>query len=229
MRRQNASRTWGHGIGVAIAAMALAACAAGQSGKPKPSGFLGDYAQLHEGAKGQALLVYVDPQAHFAKYHKMMIDPVTIWRSAETKDIPPDEAQDLIDDLDDMLRITLDDHYEIVKQPGPDVLRLRVAITEAEGSWRVIDGRLGDRLDSDLQAVKPKQPSSSTRDFVGKAGIEAELLDTVSGLRVAAAIDRRAGARSIKPESSKWDDVEDAFRYWAERLRDRLEELRRRS
>ena len=51
----------------------------------------------------------------------------------------------------------------------------------------------------------------------------------MSGTRLAAAIDRRVGARTLKPESGTWDDVEDAFRYWADRLRDRLEELRKRS
>jgi hypothetical protein len=29
----------------------------------------------------------------------MIVEPVTIWRDAGTKDIPPGEAQDLIDDL----------------------------------------------------------------------------------------------------------------------------------
>jgi hypothetical protein len=214
---------------VAAAAVALAACAAGQSGKAKPSGFLGDYSQLHAGGEGKALLVYVDPQANFAKYRKMMIDPVTIWRSADTEDLSPDERHDLIDELELVLRITLDDDYEIVKQPGPDVLRLRAAITEAEGSWRVVDGGLGDRFDSDLQAVASKKPSKATSSFVGKAGVEAELLDAASGVRLAAAIDRRVGARTVKPEENAWEDVEDAFRHWAERLRDRLAELRRRS
>jgi hypothetical protein len=35
------------------------------------------------------------------------------------------------------------------------------------------------------------------------------------------------GERTLKPEKNAWDDVEDAFRYWAERLRDRLRELRK--
>lgn len=216
-------------VAVIVAAAALAGCAAGQAGKAKPSGFLGDYAQLHQGGEGQALLVYVDPKVRFSTYRKMIIDPVTIWRDAETKDIPPDEAQDLIDDLDDVLRMTLDDDYQLVKEPGPDVLRLRVAITEAEGSWRVVDGRLGDELDPDLRAVTPKEPSEATKSFVGKAGVEAEILDSTTGTRLAAAIDRRVGARSLKPEKNAWSDVERAFRYWADRLRDRLAELRQRS
>lgn len=209
------------------AALLLAACAAGQARSAKPSGFLGDYSQLHTGEKGQALLVYVDPQASFAKYRKIMIDPVTIWRNAQTSAIPPADARELIGELELVLRITLDDDYEIVKQPGPDVLRVRAAITEAEGSW--VAGDLSDRMDSDLQAVAPSAPSKATHGFVGKAGIEAELLDGASGTRVAAAVDRRAGQRTLDEDKGTWDDVEDAFRYWAERFRDRLAELRQRS
>ena len=104
-----------------------------------------------------------------------------------------------------------------------------VAITEAEGSWRVFDGRLGDSMDPELKAVKGDAPSGSTSSFVGKAGIEAEILDATSGTRLAAAVDRRAGKYSMKPEGAKWDDVEKAFRYWADRLRDRLRDLRKRS
>lgn len=225
MHGAKTSKAW-WSVVVLMTALAIGGCAAGQAKKAKPSGFLGDYSGLQKGGEGQAQLVYVASQIKFSKYTKIIIDPVTIWRNADTADIPPGEALDLIDDLDDVLRITLDDHYTIVKEPGPDVLRLRVAITEAEGSWRVFDGSRLDDDDDDDEDRPP--PSKSTRSFVGSAGVEAELLDSVSGTRVAAAIDRRVGARTLKPESSTWDDVEDAFRYWADRLRDRLEELRKR-
>jgi hypothetical protein len=216
-------------VGVVAAVMAAVAmgCAAGQAGKAKPSGFLGDYSQFRKGQKGEALMVYVAPQARFAHYRKILVDPITIWRSTETNTIPAVEAANLMDDLDDLLRLTLDDDYEIVETAGPDVLRLRVALTEAEGSWRVL-GQLSDELDDDLQAVLPDQPSSATRGFVGKAGVEAELLDSMTSTRLAAAVDRRVGEKTLKPEANRWDDVEDAFRYWAERLRDRLRELRKR-
>jgi hypothetical protein len=206
--------------------LTLAACAAGQSGKAKPSGFLGDYSTLHAGEKGQALLVYVDPQARFATYHKIMIDPVTIWRNADTKALSQMEAATLVDDLDTVLRITLDRDYQIVGKPGADVMRLRVAITEAEGSHVV--GSLTDRFDPELQAATSGHPSSEATGFIGRAGIEAELLDATTGKRLAAAVDRRAGAHTFSEDKGTWDDVEDAFRYWADRLRDRLTELRKR-
>jgi len=210
---------------IACLMLGVCACAAGQSGKAKPAGFLGDYSQLRAGGEGQALLVYLNQQADFATYTKIMIDPVTIWRDASTGRIPPGEAQALADDLDDTLHVTLDGDYRIVENPGPDVLRLRVAITEAEGSWHVED-LVASKLDPELRAAMPERPSDETRGFVGKAGIEAEILDASSGVRLAAAVDRRAGARRIRPDKDTWDDVHDAFRYWAERLRARLAELR---
>ena len=226
MGRIGETTGWAATVAAACAAVTLAACSAGQARHAQPSGFLGDYSKLHKGGEGQALLVYVDPQARFAKYTKVMIDPVTIWRNADTAAIAPADARTLIDDLEVVLRITLDDDYTVVHAPGPDVLRVRAAITEAEGSW--VAGSLSDRMDADLQAVAPSQPSSGTRGFVGKAGIEAELVDSVSGTRLAAAVDRRAGARTMDASRGTWEDVEDAFRYWAERLRDRLRDLRQR-
>jgi hypothetical protein len=208
--------------------LALASCAATQPREAKPSGFLRDYSQLRQGESGQALLVYVSPEADFAKYAKILIDPVTIWHDASTERIPPSEAQILADNLDDSLRLALDGDYDLVEQPGPDVMRLRVAITEAEGSWHVQDA-LGSKLDPELRAALPKQPSGETKGFVGKAGIEAEMLDSTTGVRLLAAVDRQAGARRLRPDQGSWDDVEAAFDYWTERLRMRLAELRGRA
>jgi len=215
------------GVGAVALALALASCSATQPREAKPSGFLRDYSQLKEGESGQALLVYVNQATDFAKYGKILIDPVTIWHDASTDRVPPDEAQILVDDLDDSLRLALDGDYDLVDQPGPDVMRLRVALTEAEGSWHVQDA-LGSKLDPELQAALPKEPSGETKGFVGKAGIEAEMLDSTTGVRLLAAVDRRAGARRLRPDQDSWDDVEAAFDYWTERLRTRLAELRSR-
>ena len=86
MRQRRADRTWTTAVAAATAALALSACAAGQAGKAKPSGFLGDYGKLHAGTEGQALLVYRDPNAQFAKYTKLMIDmQVVAWQTDMTR------------------------------------------------------------------------------------------------------------------------------------------------
>ena len=40
------------------------------------SGCLGDYSQLQPGKEGQAALVYINPNAQWAKFTKVIIDPV---------------------------------------------------------------------------------------------------------------------------------------------------------
>ena len=67
---------------------------------------------------------------------------------------------------------------------------------------------------------------SDTRAFVGEAAIEGELLDSLSGERVAAVVDNRFGTRSTSGMSNTWSDVKEAYDYWSMRFAVRLRELR---
>ena len=51
-------------------------------------------------------------------------------------------------------------------------------------------------------------------------------LDSVTGERLAAGLDQRAGTKDPKNMLNKWADVESAFREWAESLRAKLEKVR---
>jgi hypothetical protein len=64
---------------------------------------------FEKGTGDQALYRYAKPGVDFKQYTKVMIDPVTIWRNADTAAIAPADARTLIDDLEVVLRITLDD------------------------------------------------------------------------------------------------------------------------
>ncbi len=61
---------------------------------------------------------------------------------------------------------------------------------------------------------------------MGKATVEVEITDTLSGERLAAVVDERSGAKTLRGIGGSWNDVDNAFRWWAERLRKRLQELR---
>jgi hypothetical protein len=69
--------------------------------------------------------------------------------------------------------------------------------------------------------------AADTQVLVGRAGVEAEVLDAVTNERLGAALDRRAGTKALRGGVSTWADVQNAFDYWSERLRTRLAELRR--
>ena len=201
----------------------LSACAS--AGKARPAGFLRDYSQLTK-PKGddRAQLTYVNPHADFRAYTMILIDPVTVWHATGTELPPRAEAQALANDLDDSLRSTLAQDYRLVEQAGPGVMRLRVALTESEDSWHVRDN-VASRFDDELRAARP-EPSGATKSFVGRAGVEADMLDAVTGERLLAAVDRRAGARRAIAAARPWDDVREIFDLWSNRLRRRLAELR---
>jgi hypothetical protein len=194
----------------------------------EPAGFLGDYSELQEGQGGEeALLHYVKPDTDFSAYDKVMIDPVTIWReSPGLRDVSPEELQRLANHFEAAIRGQLQRDYEIVDQPAPGVLRVRAAITEARGSRALLD--LVSTVAPPARALDTvNRMATGTHSFVGRAGAEAEILDSVTGERLAAAVDRRAGDKVLRGATGTWGDVEDAYDLWATRLRDRLAELRR--
>ena len=69
--------------------------AAGEQPAPvATSGFLKDYSQLKPGTEGQTLLVYINPNAHWSKYTKVIIDPVQFWADPNTS-VPVEDQQTL--------------------------------------------------------------------------------------------------------------------------------------
>ncbi len=198
-----------------------------QARRVETSGFLKDYSQLEGGKQGEALLVYINPDADFSAYDKVLLDDVTVWRAVDSNlaDAPNEEIEELALGLHEAMVESLKEDYEIVHTAGPGTLRVRLAITEAAKSWVVMDTLTTviphSRLISGIQKL-----ATGTHSFVGKASIEGEIRDAQSGERLAAAVDRRAGGKSFQGLLSSWDDVKGACDYWAGRLRDRLRDER---
>jgi len=213
---------------LAVALGAIGCPATYQARSVKPSGFLGDYSQLSPGKEGEALLVYVRPGVEWTKYDKIWLEPVTVWGDVKgglLQSVPKDEAQVLADYLDASLRNSLSKDYKLVDKAGPGTLRLRVAITEAEGSSVPLD--LVSTVIPQMRALSAvKRIATGTAAFVGKAGIEGEIEDSITNQRLAAAVDRRVGQKRLQGVTNTWNDVQGAFDYWSERLRARLAEFR---
>lgn len=210
------------------AALALTGCSTThKTRKVKVSGFLGDYSLLREGEEDEAQLVYINPRTDFSVYDKAMIDPVTIWRreSPELKDVNDKDLGKLATYLQTWLTAELKQDYALAHHPGPGVMRVRVAITEAEGSTVALDV-VSNVAPPMIVISSAKRLATGTHAFVGQAGIEGEILDSVSGERLMAAVDRRAGRKVLRGKFGTWNDVKEAYQYWTRRLRTRLTELR---
>jgi len=209
--------------------MLLGACASMQARSTKTAGFLGDYSQLKEGGDGKALLLYIDPKANFKSYTRVLIDPVKLYASKENSmsNVSVEDRQKLLNYADATIREHLTKDYAIVQKPGSGVMRLRVALTEAEGSYVVLD-TVSTVLPIGLALAGLQTAATGSCSFVGSAGVEAELQDSETGKRLMAAVDRRVGGK-VTGKGDKFDEwrtVKNAVDYWAERLQTRLAEFR---
>lgn len=213
---------------LALACALFAAChTTEREDEVHTSGFLYDYSRLVPGGEGQAQLVYIDPQADFSAYDAIQFERVQVWMlpSDSPVAIDPAEMQRLADALDLALRSRLSEDYRLVDAPGPGVLRLRVALTEASQSSVPLD-IASMIIPIGTIATWGSKLATGTHSFVGRAGIEGEFSDSRTGKVLAAAVDRRVGGKDFSGSTDSWNDVYAAFDLWADRTISRLRELR---
>ena len=213
--------------------LVVTGCAATQEAKSvEKSGFLGDYSLLREGQRStikegvedQALLIYRNPAVDWRKYRKVWLDPVTVWMSqtdSQLKDVSVEDRQRLATILWLKLDASLQKDYEMTSQAGPDVLRIQVAITEAGESNAILDTVTSivpqTRLLSGMKSL-----ATGVSAFTGSAAVEIKVTDSTMGTILVEAVDRRGGTKSLKGVTNSWNDVEEAYRFWAEKARYRL-------
>ena len=159
----------------------LAAC---QSTTPTArSGFLGDYSKLKSDPNFDNALRWANPAKPVKQYRKFMLDPVIVHfaPNAEGTAIDPGELKKLTDYFHDQAAKALSKQFQVVSQPGPGVLRIRVAITGIEKTIPILNIHPGTRL---------------TGAGLGGASMEGEAIDSVSGERIVAIMDSRRGNRA---------------------------------
>jgi hypothetical protein len=211
-------------------------------GKYKAKGFLTDYSKIPTKASENGAYNYRDPNANFGKYNKLLVDRVKIFfkDDSEYKGIDPDELKMLTDYIYQAIEKAVGDAYPMVKEAGPDVLRLRIAVTdlvpnkpEASVTTLVVPflwvGEAG---------AGAATSEAGTTPFTGQATIEFEALDSTSSQQLSAYIETKLakkykwtegvteGVSSYVKAYSKWDYTKKAVDVWAQLLRQRLDEAR---
>jgi hypothetical protein len=193
------------------------------------SGFLGDYSALVPDAKNGDLLVYEKDANALKKYNKFIFDPITIYLLPEARDrgIDPDDLERLAKYFHDAVTAELakSGRYQIVTEPGPDVLELNVAITNVEPTGGKKNAAVKGAAAAASLATVPGIALATPRLSVGKVGIEGEILDSSSGERLVAFVTGKGGRRWFAglKNFQKWGDIEAAFRSWAKDFRARLD------
>jgi hypothetical protein len=167
------------------------------------------------------LFIYKNPAAEWRKYKKVWLDPVTIWMSQkdyQLKDVAVEDRQRLAALLWSKLDEQLRKDYQMTSQAGPDVMRVQVAITEAGESNAVLD-TVTSLIPQTRLLTGAKGMATGVSGFTGSASVEMKVTDTETGTILAEAVDRRGGTKSIRGVTNSWNDVEEAYRFWAEKMR----------
>jgi hypothetical protein len=215
---------------VAIALLALTLLLVGcaktrQARSVKTHGFLGDYSQLAEVKGDPARLIYINESVNFSNYDAVMIDSVTLWKSKATSKISAEDQQKLTDLFYKALHDQLSADYRMVDEPGPGVLRVRAAITEAVGA--VVVANAATTVVPQLRVITTAGGlAADSAMMAGSAALEAEMTDSLSNERLGAVVDKRLGNKTLSGAFAKWTNIDAAFKVWAETLRKRLAELR---
>ena len=192
---------------------------------PPPTGFLGnDYSLLTppaEGSDQKAMLRYVNPSANWGSYNKIMIAPVTFWANDDSK-VSAADQQALCDYAYNVFVQDLGKNFVIVDQPGPGVLKLSAALTDATSAVPVL--RSVSVIVPQARALSLiKMAATGTYAFVGSAQGALKVNDSTSGELLAAAVDKRVGGTSVKNVIVfQWGDAENAIKYWADLTDQRL-------
>lgn len=186
----------------------LVGCAAKQAkvSSEQYSGYLGDYSQLTK-VEDQEALRWISDKVKTAGYKKLMLDPVVVY--------PQGASTPLLEQVtvyfDQAFLKAFGDSVEVVTAAGPGVVRIKPAITgvtsEAEGmkAYEAIP------IAAIISGVKA---AAGARSRVTQVFMEAEVVDSVSGERIAAVVRKGTGEQSSKAAMSL-SDVSPILDTWA--------------
>ena len=191
--------------------------------KLTPSTTPGRFSGAAMGGGGDAVmgLRYLNPNARWTGYKKVIIAPVSFWGGDDTKVSKADQLA-LTNFFTKALNDALSQKFQVVDQPGPGVLEVQVAIDDIGKAVPVL--RTVSMLIPQARALATlKYAATGTYAFVGSAQAEGKVVDSVSGEVLAAGVDKRVGGGSIKT-AAQWQlgDAENAMTAWSKQLADRL-------
>jgi len=226
IKSMSGTGSWRHLGGIALAAV-LGGCAVTQQAKVTDQNycpFLGQTvcAQLAPtNDKKEADLRYINPNAQWTQYNKVLIEPVSFWAGDTTK-LSAADQKTLTNYFYQQLEQQLAKKFQVVDQPGPGVMTISVALIDATTATPFL--RSVSVIEPHVRLIASlKYLATGTFPFVGSATAEAKITDSVTGQVLAAAVSKRLGGGSPK-NVDVWElgDAENATTYWAQMTTNRL-------
>jgi hypothetical protein len=190
--------------------MLLAACAAPVKEQVR-TGFISDYSRLEK--VGNTAYLYTSPNV--ARYSRFRIDGPDILFDPDPEG-PDSFTQAEIEELQRYFRarlaeaLTENDGYSIVELRGEGVATIRLGITA---------------LDATLGALNIAVTTKITGAGLGGAAMEGEMVDSLTGEQLAAAVQWGSGSRVLRAGLTRLGDAKLQINRWTKNLRQRIDAL----
>ena len=171
------------------------------------TGFLKDYSKLTPHPEEEGRFRYINPKMNVGDYSKFIVDPVVLQLSKEGKEeeIDQEDLNEQVTFFHEKLLEELGKDYQIVNKPGKGVARIRIAITHIDKTNPALNIHPGTKL---------------TGAGLGGAGMEGELVDSVTGETIGSVIDFQMGSRLSLTAGLTWfGHAQAVMENWAEDLR----------
>jgi hypothetical protein len=186
----------------------------------KFSGFLGDqsvYDKLTPGPEGGIKLRWIQPGIDAKKYNKYMVDSVIFFLAdnSQYKGIDPEEMKALADQFNMAIVAAMKDKWPIVADPGPDVIRLRIAITNIKQSRPGVSA-VTSIVPVGLGVSLVKKGATGGWSGSGETGMEAMMLDSMTNTVIGMGVDQKQA--EFDQRFSKWGSAADDFKFWSENM-----------
>ncbi len=233
----------GFALCVLLVVTMLAGCAttngkAKEDEGPKYTGFLSDYSKLEPDPDGSKAMHYLNPQADMKKYNKFLLERIVVWLKddAEYKGIDPDAMKAMTDYFHEAIVRELGSDYTLVTEPGPDVLRVRIAVTDlvpTKPAMSLIVLAVPFASAADLASGVATEGGAGSPPYLGRAGVEVEGIDSETLQTVFSYVEERRGKKYDVEDPAggylkgftEWGHVKKAFDYWAMKFRTRMDEI----
>lgn len=218
-------------LGAAMLALALGSTTV-RAQDPEES-FLTDYSRLERAVDNPFDEIYVSPEGlkHGSQYTAVMVDQpeLFIHPDSKYKGIKPDDMKVIADALRENVTAELENKYQIVDKPGPNVLYVRLAVGDLmlQKKKRPILAYIP--VGAVVYAAKNLASEATKKIDLTNMKFEVEMLDSESHEQIGAATSSRGSLSASAGDATEpvsWDELDNLFTIVGKRLRCRLDNAR---
>jgi hypothetical protein len=203
--------------GTVVLALILVACSPPVK-EPERTGFISDYSNLKleedEAIELTEDEAYVYVNDKMKNYRKFLIDDIVLLyqQDPENNKFKPEELDELLEHARSELTeaLTEGDTYTITTEPGEGVARIRIALTDIKAT---------------IGALNITTYTKITGAGLGGAAVEGEVIDSITGEQLAAAMRWGGGGRFGRAGYTKTGDAKIILTRWAKGWRKKLDKL----